>query len=122
MKMHDEGQVKWDFAQISLNFIDWHHAATGNPQAANGHSIYNELQKRGIPINAFDPLSGGALGSASRPVTRKMLQRRPNDSISSWAIRFVGSLPGILTYSKRYDLYGTLKGQPIHMFSIGTAI
>lgn len=97
MKMHDEGQVKWDFAQISLNFIDWHHAATGNPQAANGHSVYNELQKRGIPINAFDPLSGGALGSASRPVTRKMLQRRPNDSISSWAIRFVGSLPGILT-------------------------
>lgn len=97
LDMMDRGEVHWDFAQIQLNYIDWLNAKRVNPRNTNAEYLYNELHRRGIPVVVMEPLLGGRLASASTPVATKMKQRRPDDSIASWAFRYAGTPEGILT-------------------------
>lgn len=89
MKMHDEGQYHWDFVQIQMNYVDW---ITGNCRY-----LYEELTKRNIPIIIMEPLLGGRLSKLPNHVIAHFKQRRPNDSAASWAFRFLGTYPNILT-------------------------
>lgn len=97
LSMMDEGEVKWDFAQIQLNYIDWDHAKEVNPRNTNASYLYNELYKRGIPAVIMEPLLGGRLASVSSPISTKMKTRRPDDSVASWAFRYAGTPEGVLT-------------------------
>lgn len=97
LKLHDEGKVKWDFAQIQLNYIDWLHAKEINPRNTNADYLYNELHSRNIPAVVMEPLLGGRLASAENNVVTKMKQHRPDDSVASWAFRYAGTPEGILT-------------------------
>lgn len=97
LDMHDRGEVKWDFAQIQLNYLDWHHAKEINPRNTDAEYLYGELHRRGIPAVIMEPLLGGRLASASQPITRKMKERRPDDSVASWAFRYAGTPEGVLT-------------------------
>ena len=45
----------------------------------------------------MEPLLGGRLASASQPIARKMKERRPDDSVASWAFRYAGTPEGVLT-------------------------
>ena len=45
----------------------------------------------------MEPLRGGALAKVPDEWQQQMKQRRPDDSIASWAFRWVGSYPNILT-------------------------
>jgi len=95
LSKHDE--YKWDFCLIQLNYVDWKHAKEVNERNTNAEYLYNELEKRGIPAMVMEPLLGGRLADVNDSIVAKMKQRRPEDSVASWAFRFAGSKPGILS-------------------------
>lgn len=92
LAMHEE--VHWDFVQIQMNYQDWRHAGNGN---VNAEYLYGELTKRGIPVVVMEPLLGGRLAKVPDHVASRLKQRDSMRSIASWAFRFVGSHPDILT-------------------------
>ena len=87
--------VKWDFVLIQLNYVDWRHADKG--RNVNAEYLYNELAKRNIPVNVMEPLLGGRLSKMNDHLVARLKQRRPDDSVASWAFRFAGHHPGILS-------------------------
>ncbi|SEG11182.1 aldo/keto reductase [Parabacteroides chinchillae] len=92
LAMHDS--VKWDFVQIQLNYVDWKHATAQN---VNAEYLYGELEKRGIPAVIMEPLLGGRLSNLPDHIITRLKQRRPDDSVASWAFRFAGSPENVLT-------------------------
>lgn len=89
---HDK--YHWDFVQIQHNYVDWKHASGWN---TNAEYLYGELEKRGIPVVVMEPLLGGRLSDMPDYLVARLKQRRPDESVASWAFRFAGSLPGVLT-------------------------
>lgn len=94
MSLQDSGRVKWDFVQIQLNYIDWKYASGWN---INADYLYAEAEKRHIPIVVMEPLLGGRLSNMIQYLVERLKQRRPNQSVASWAFRYAGSFPGVLT-------------------------
>ncbi|MBP5690315.1 MAG: aldo/keto reductase [Bacteroidales bacterium] len=92
--LHDSGEMHWDFVQIEMNYIDWRHA--DGVRNTNAEYLYNELDKREIPIVIMEPLLGGRLASVPEGVARQMKVREPDLSIASWAFRFCGTYPRVL--------------------------
>lgn len=92
LSLHDE--IRWDFVQIQLNYVDWKHAGRRN---TNADYLYEELWKRGIPSVIMEPLLGGRLASLNKHLTARLKTRRPEESVASWAFRFAGSPEGVLT-------------------------
>jgi aldo/keto reductase len=92
LSRHDE--FKWDFVQIQLNYVDYRHASGMN---FNAEYLYGELAKRDIPVVVMEPLLGGRLTSLTDHLNGRLKQRRPEESIASWAFRFAGSFPKVLT-------------------------
>ena len=92
---HDK--YKWDFVQIELNYLDWKHAKEINEDNTNAEYLYAELDKRGIPAVIMEPLLGGRLASLPRPLAREIFARDPERTLASWAFRFAGSFPRVLT-------------------------
>ena len=95
LSCHDE--IKWDFVLIQLNYVDWKHAKKINPSNTNAEYLYSEIEKRGIPGFVMEPLLGGRLADLNDHATELLQQRDHNASIASWAFRFAGSKPGILS-------------------------
>ena len=58
MQLHDSGEQVWDFVQIEMNYIDWRHA--DGIRNCNAEYLYQELDKRGIPIVIMEPLLAAA--------------------------------------------------------------
>lgn len=86
--------VKWDFVQIQSNYVDWRNASRGN---VNAEYLQAELDKKGVPSVIMEPLLGGRLSKMSDHLVARLKQRRPDDSVASWAFRFAGHWPGVLT-------------------------
>ncbi len=86
--------VKWDFALIQMNYVDWRNASRGN---VNAEYLYNELAKRNIPVTIMEPLLGGRLSKLNDGLVARLKQRRPEQSVASWAFRFAGTYPGVLS-------------------------
>ena len=93
MKLHDK--YHWDFVQIQMNYFDWKHA--DGRRNAKAEYLYDELDKREIPIVIMEPLQGGRLANPADSVAQLLKERDPKASLASWAFRFVGSYPRILT-------------------------
>ena len=93
----DRGEIHWDFVQIQLNYIDWLPATDSEGRDISAHYLYDELERRGIPVVIMEPLLGGRLANVGDAVAKKMKERRPDDSIASWAFRFAGTPKGVLT-------------------------
>ena len=87
-------QYHWDFIQIEMNYIDWRHANASN---TNAEYLYEQLDKLEIPITVMEPLLGGRLSSVPENVAKRFKERDPDASIPSWAFRFVGSHPRVIT-------------------------
>ncbi|MBR6415799.1 MAG: aldo/keto reductase [Bacteroidales bacterium] len=85
----------WDFVQIQMNYVDWRHA--DGVRNVNAEYLYEELDKRELPITIMEPLQGGRLSRVPENVAKAMKERSPEKSIASWAFRFVGSYPRVLT-------------------------
>ena len=84
----------WDFVLIQLNYLDWNHAGSRNTDASYLHA---ELHKRGIPVLIMEPLLGGRLAKVPDHIAERLKTRNPQGSIASWAFRFAGSQPGVLS-------------------------
>lgn len=93
MELHEK--YHWDFVQIEMNYVDWKHAKV--PENVNADYLYEELAKRNIPATIMEPLLGGRLAKLPEVIAEKMKEREPQMSIASWAFRFCGSYPNILT-------------------------
>lgn len=88
---------KWDVALIQHNYVDWRHAHEINPRNTNSEYLYGELSKRGIPAFVMEPLLGGRLAQVNEFAMGQMKSRDPQASAASWAFRFAGNLPGVLS-------------------------
>ena len=80
-----------EFVQIQLNYLD-----RTNP-VVRSQELYDILHERNIPIIVMEPIRGGMLASFTPDIVEKMKKVQPDKSIASWALRFVGSLPGVMT-------------------------
>ncbi len=95
LSKHDE--YKWDFVQIQLNYLDWRHAKEVNPRNTDAEYLYGELVSRGIPAIIMEPLLGGRLSNVPDHIVARLKQREPQRSVASWAFRYAGTHPGVLT-------------------------
>ncbi len=86
--------IQWDFVQIQVNYVDWLHATGAN---VNGVYLYNELVKHKTPAVIMEPLLGGRLAKLPNFLMGKLKQQRPEASIASWAFRYAGTPPEVLT-------------------------
>lgn len=80
-----------EFVQIQLNYLD-----RTNP-VVRSQELYDILHERNIPIIVMEPVRGGALASMAPEIEDIFKKKRPESSVASWALRFVGSLPGVMT-------------------------
>ena len=80
-----------EFVQIQLNYADWN-----NPVVRSGE-LYEILSKRNIPMIIMEPVKGGTLAQLKPELEAMYKAFKPDSSIASWAFRFVGSLPGVMT-------------------------
>ena len=87
MTYHD--RYHFDFCQIQMNYVDWYDG--------DAEYLYNELDKREIPVVIMEPLLGGRLSSVPKVVADQFKEREPDASVASWAFRFCGSKPRVLT-------------------------
>ncbi len=90
-------RYRWDFVQIQMNYLDWRHAKEINPRNTDAEYLYHELERRGIPVVIMEPLLGGRLAKVPDHIANRLKQREPARSIASWAFRFAGTHPGVLT-------------------------
>lgn len=95
LSMHE--QVHWDHVLIQHNYLNWQHAAAAGGGDANSEYLYGELAKRDIPVFVMEPLLGGRLADMPQFAVEEMKRREPQQSVASWAFRFAGSQPRILT-------------------------
>ncbi|NLB08060.1 MAG: hypothetical protein GX832_00015 [Clostridiales bacterium] len=79
----------WDFVQIQLNYLDW--------ELQNAKRSYQFLVERDIPVIVMEPVRGGALANLPEAAQSRLLEADSAVSAASWAIRYVASLPGVLT-------------------------
>lgn len=92
MALHET--YHWDFVLIQLNYLDWNHASNKN---TNASYLQTELDKRGIPSLVMEPLLGGRLANVPDHIAERLKTQNPQGSIASWAFRFAGSQPGVLS-------------------------
>lgn len=99
LSMHDK--VHWDHVLIQHNYINWQHAGAlasdGESGDANSEYLYGELEKRDIPVFVMEPLLGGQLATMPQFAVDEMKRREPEKSVASWAFRFAGNQPRIIT-------------------------
>ena len=87
MAMHDE--VHWDVILIQMNYLDWNQSGVDY--------VYGEMEKRGISALIMEPLLGGRLSKLPDHIVARLKQQEPERSVASWAFRFNGSYPGVLS-------------------------
>ena len=80
-----------EFVQIQLNYLD-----RTNP-VVRSQRLYEILRDRNIPIIVMEPVRGGMLASFAPEIEAKFKARQPEKSMASWALRYVASLPGVMT-------------------------
>ena len=80
-----------EFVQMQLNYLD-----RTNP-VVRSQRLYEILRDRNIPIIVMEPVRGGMLANLAPEIEAKFKARQPEKSVASWALRFVGSLPGVMT-------------------------
>jgi predicted aldo/keto reductase-like oxidoreductase len=93
LAMTDE--YHYDFVQIQCNYYDWKHA--DGVRNVNAEYLYEQLDKRNLPIVVMEPLQGSRLANPADNIVRQLKERDPEASVASWAFRYVGSHPRILT-------------------------
>ena len=92
---HDK--YHWDFVQIEMNYVDWKHAHDIEPDNINADYLYQRLNDLNIPVVIMEPLLGGRLANLPESLSLKLKQNAPQNSIASWAFRYVGTYPNVLT-------------------------
>lgn len=76
-----------EFGQLQINWIDW--------EFQNGRGKYELLREWNIPVWVMEPLRGGRLCRLSEEDEAKLRALRPDETVTSWAFRFLQSLPEV---------------------------
>ena len=97
LSLQDKGLYHWDHVLIQHNYVDWNHSKLLNERNTNSSYLYTELEKRNIPVFVMEPLLGGQLVNLNEHAVQILKQRDPQASIASWAFRFAGNQPRMLT-------------------------
>ena len=79
-----------EFVQIVVNYYDW------DSPSIQSRKCYETIRKHGKQVVIMEPVKGGTLSTVPKSIEDQMKKLRPNDSISSWAVRFAASLDGVL--------------------------
>ena len=96
MSLHEK--YHWDFVQIMYNYVDYRHGKIrGGERNANCEYLIGKLAEKGIMAVAMEPLLGGNLSKLPDGIVAKLKERRPSESAASWAFRFAGTTPQMLT-------------------------
>ncbi len=95
MSLHEK--YHWDFVQIQMNYVDWNHAVQQNSRNTDASYLYGELAKRDIPVVVMEPLLGSRLSKVSQYMSTLFKEQDPERSVASWAFRFAGTFPKVLT-------------------------
>jgi len=90
------GEYEWDFVMIQLNYLDWGRVLSERTNV-DARRQYEIIAERNIPVIIMEPLLGGNLAKPHYKAREMMTQANPNASAASWAFRFAGSLPNVLT-------------------------
>lgn len=77
----------WDFCQIQLNYMD------DDEQA--GMKGYKLAEEKQIPLVIMEPVKGGTLAAFGEDLTARFRALDKEASTASFALRWVGSLPGV---------------------------
>jgi predicted aldo/keto reductase-like oxidoreductase len=77
----------FEFVQIQLNYLDW--------TLQNAAKKYEVITKHNIPVIVMEGVRGGRLATLNDTATAILKKARPNDSIASWAFRFLQGLPNV---------------------------
>jgi len=78
----------WDFCQLQLNYMDTEDQA--------GMKGYNLTAEKNIPITIMEPIKGGLLANLPDEVGAVFKDIKPEESVASWALRWVASLPNVM--------------------------
>ena len=92
-----QDEYKWDFVQIQLNYLDWEYAKEINPVNTNAEYLYAELAKRDISVVIMELLLGGRLAKLPDYLVSRLKQQNHDASVESWAFRYAGTFPKVLT-------------------------
>lgn len=95
--LDNQHKYQWDFVQIEMNYVDWEHAHDIEPENINADYLYKRVTDLNIPIVIMEPLLGGRLSNLPDVLANTLKQRAPENSVASWAFRFAGTYPNILT-------------------------
>ena len=86
-----------EFCQIQLNYLDY------DFQDAKGK--LELLKKYDLPVWVMEPLRGGRLCNLSEAEAAILKEKRPDETVTAWAFRFLQSLPEVtVTLSGMSDM------------------
>jgi predicted aldo/keto reductase-like oxidoreductase len=77
----------FEFVQIQLNYLDW--------TLQNAAKKYEVLTRHHLPVVVMEGVRGGKLVALNDTATAIFKKARPNDSVASWAFRFLQGLPNV---------------------------
>ena len=81
---------EFEFVQIPLNYLDW------DSQLVRAREAYEVIRKHGKLVVIMEPVKGGGLAMVPESAEKRLKEMNPGASIASWAVRFAGSLDGVL--------------------------
>ena len=76
-----------EFAQIQRYYLDW--------DFQGAKEKVELLIAHGLPVWVMEPLRGGSLAKLAPEEEEKLRALRPNESMASWAFRFLQSVPEV---------------------------
>ena len=79
-----------EFVQIALNYIDWESEFV---QAGKCHEV---IRRHGREVVIMQPVKGGGLAAVPETARNALKEMDSEASIVSWALRFAGSLDGVI--------------------------
>lgn len=77
-----------EFCQIQLNYIDW--------DFQDAKEKIELLKEYKIPVWVMEPVRGGKLASLDEKYAAQLKALRPDESIVSWAFRFIQTIPEVV--------------------------
>ena len=78
-----------EFCQIQLNYLDW--------TLQDAREKIRILGERGIPVMVMEPLREGKLTDLGEENNARLKALRPEESIASWALRWLMNIPEVAT-------------------------